>query len=251
MSTLQDALARKLADLVRDARRIAVLTGAGISTPSGIPDFRSPTGLYSDERNANVFDIREFKRDPRGYYRFAREFYPLVAGAQPNAAHRLLAEWEQQGKDIRIATQNIDDLHQRAGSGRVYPVHGTILTSTCQKCFRACETKVLVPQVLAGGVPHCECGGVFKPDITFFGEALPERAWNDAVDAMSEAELVMVLGTSLVVYPAASLPDHRQLAARLVIVNRDLTDLDYAADVVSHGAVEEVLAVVNEALARG
>ena len=236
--------AAQIAKLVRAADRIAVLSGAGISTPSGIPDFRSPTGLYSDEKNANVFDIGAFRRDPSGFYRFAREFYPMVARAEPNIAHRVLAKWERAGKDIRIATQNIDDLHQRAGSTHVHSVHGTIETSTCQECGKSVSTKTIAPAVLGGGIPKCACGGVFKPDVTFFGEMLPERAWDRAIEAMSRADLVLIIGTSLVVFPAASLPDYRSPAAELAIVNRDPTHLDHAAAVVTH----DDLAAVFQAL---
>lgn len=235
----------RLARLVAEARTIAVLSGAGVSTPSGIPDFRSATGLYSDERNANVFDIDAFHRDPAGFYRFAREFYGIVQKAAPNAAHAAFARWERIGKDVQIATQNIDDLHQRAGSNWVYPVHGTMATSTCQSCFRSVPTATLEPAVFAGDVPTCGCGGVFKPDVTFFGELLPQKAWDLSVGAMMHADLLIVVGTSLVVYPAASLPNYRPRGAALAIVNRDETALDSAADVVLRGDLAEVFAAVD------
>ncbi|MBU1908493.1 MAG: Sir2 family NAD-dependent protein deacetylase [Verrucomicrobia bacterium] len=239
---------REVARHVRDAHRLAVLTGAGLSTPSGIPDFRSAGGFYADERNAGVFDIREFQRRPEHFYRFAREFYPMLARAQPNAAHRALARWEGGALDIRIATQNIDDLHQRAGSSRVYPVHGTVEISTCVSCRTSCSTETLVPEVMAGRVPGCACGGIFKPDITFFGEMLPEAAWERSVEAMQSADLVLVLGTSLAVYPAAALPGYRNRRAGLLIVNRDATPLDEAADVVIHDDLAETLRAVDEAV---
>lgn len=230
MAAKPDVRAATIAGYVRAARRIAVLTGAGISTPSGIPDFRSPTGLYSIAGDANVFEIEEFAREPGHFYDFARRFYPMLAGAEPNAAHRALAAWEKAGKDVEIATQNIDDLHQRAGSTRVYPVHGTVRTSTCGHCGRSVETAALSGDVEAGRVPRCECGGVFKPDIVFFGELLPEAAWNSSVRAMASADLVLVVGTSLVVHPAAALPGYRRRSAKLVIINRDPTPLDDEAD---------------------
>lgn len=222
-----------------------MLTGAGISTSSDIPDFRSASGLYADERNANVFDVAEFRRNPESYYHFACEFYPLLMEARPNAAHIALAKWERQGLDIQIATQNIDDLHQRAGSTRVYPVHGTYRTSTCQSCSKSCDTPSLIPVILRGELPCCACGGVFKQDITFFGEMLPEAAWKSAEHAMSQADLVLILGTSLVVYPAASLPDRRSSAARLVIVNHDPTHLDEVADAVSHDDLADLMSAVD------
>ena len=217
---------RKIAKLGSQGPADLRVDGRGYSTSSGIPDFRSASGLYADERNTNVFDVAEFRRNPENYYRFAREFYPILMEARPNVAHKALAKWERRGIDIQIATQNIDDLHQRAGSTRVYPIHGTYRTSVCQSCSKSCDTQSLIPDVLRGEPPRCACGGVFKQDITFFGEMLPEVAWNSAESAISEADLMLILGTSLVVYPAASLPDRRSSAARLVIVNRDPTHLD-------------------------
>ena len=193
-----------------------------------------------------MFDVAEFRRNPENYYRFAREFYPILMEARPNAAHKALARWERRGLDIRIATQNIDDLHQRAESTRVYPIHGTYRTSTCLSCSKSCDTPSLIPVILRGEVPRCACGGIFKQDITFFGEMLPEAAWNSAERAMSEADLVLILGTSLVVHPAASLPDRRSSAARLVIVNRDPTHLDDAADVVSHDDLADFMSAVDK-----
>lgn len=240
------------AQWLREARRVAVLTGAGISTESGIPDFRSADGLYADGRNVNVFDLRAFLDDPKPFYDFARRFYPLVISAQPNEAHRLLAEWETKwNKDIRIATQNIDDFHQRAGSTRVYPVHGDFRTSACQACGAISATELWVPVVMRGEVPRCACGGVIKPNITFFGEMLPENAWRNSVEAMARADLVLILGTSLQVYPAAALPDYAPPAARVVIVNRDTTERDGMADIVLRGALSEVLRAIHECFVRG
>ena len=241
-------LIERIADAVRGARRIAVLSGAGISTASGIPDFRSAGGLYSDSRNVNVFDLAAFQRDPSLFYGFAREFYPRVLSAQPNKAHRVLAEWERRGKEVRIATQNIDDFHQRAGSTNVYPVHGTFATSTCQDCFRQVPSREIEATVRSGGIPHCECGGVYKPDITFFGELLPEEAWTSSVRVISEAELLLVVGTSLLVYPAASLPEYRRTSCGVIVLNRDPTGLDSSADVVCHDELTTILSAVDDAL---
>ena len=201
----------EVAACVRGARELAVLTGAGISTASGIPDFRSASGLYSRPGGANVFDIEAFDRDPSCFYRFARDFYPTVRQAAPNRAHTALVEWAGGGRRVCIATQNVDDLHQRAGSTEVYPVHGTFLTSTCRQCRGRTPTKTLEPAIARGEVPRCPCGGVWKPDITFFGEMLPPEAWERSVRAMQDADLVLVLGTSLVVYPAAALPMETQM----------------------------------------
>ena len=235
---------------LREAQRVAVLTGAGISTESGLPDFRSDKGLYSDERNRNVFDLEAFLEDPTHFYRFAQRFYPLLLQAQPNEAHRVLAYWEKAwNKDVRIATQNIDDFHQRAGSTQVYPVHGDVRRSTCVSCGATSPTESWVPVVMRGDVPRCGCGGIIKPNITFFGELLPEDAWQKSVEAMSCAELVLILGTSLQVYPAASLPDYAPSGARVVIVNRDATARDHIADVVLHGSLTEILRAIHERMA--
>lgn len=238
----------QVANLVREARHIAVLSGAGISTASGIPDFRSASGLYSDDRNTNVFDLAEFHRNPEHFYRFAREFYPKVIAAQPNGAHLALARWEKAGRHVEIATQNVDDFHQRAGSQHVYPVHGSFVTSTCVECSAACRTSDIAAVIARGDLPRCACGGVFKPDITFFGELLPVAAWESSVRAMSSADLVLVLGTSLVVYPAASLPDHRRPDAGLVVINHDATALDSAADVAIHDDLPEVMEAITARL---
>ena len=236
---------RQLEDLLRQTGSIAVLTGAGISTASGIPDFRSAAGIYSDERNVNVFDLPAFRRDPSIFYRFARRFYPQVRDAQPNAAHRALAEWQRRGLDLTVITQNVDDYHQRAGSNPVHTVHGNFILSTCCRCGAKTETETLLPLIERGDIPHCACGGVYKPDITFFGEMLPEADWNASVDAIRRSSLVLVLGTSLTVYPAASLPEYRPAHSRLVIVNRDPTPLDDAAHLVIHDDLCATLSAVS------
>ena len=246
----------RVAEWVLVADHIAVLTGAGISTTSGIPDFRSATGIYATRASENVFDIELFRRDPLPFYHFAAWFYPTIASAQPNSTHTVLAEWERGGKKIEIATQNVDDLHQRAGSQRVYGVHGTWLTSRCLKCSKDWKTAdVVVPnlgksntsdfQALEKHIPRCACGGVLKPDITFFGEGLPETAWYCAMQAMIHAPLVLVLGTSLTVFPAATLPTYRHMDARLVIINRDPTPMDAEADAVLRGDLPDLMAQIN------
>jgi NAD-dependent deacetylase len=235
----------RLAKWVEEAESIAVLTGAGISTASGIPDFRSASGIYSDERNVNVFDLDAFMRDPHIFYSFARAFYPQVCAAQPNAAHLALAAWQRRGKDMTVITQNVDDYHQRAGSDPVFTVHGNYIHSTCQTCGARVETEILFPTIERGEIPHCSCGGIFKPDITFFGEMLPEHDWNASVRAIATADLMLVLGTSLAVYPAAALPKYRSPQARLAIVNHDPTPLDTDAECVIHADICSVMAAVT------
>ena len=241
---MKDTL-QQLEKSIRSAESIAVLTGAGISTASGIPDFRSARGIYSDERNVNVFDLNAFRRDPSIFYNFAREFYPQIRSARPNAAHRALVEWQQRGKNITVITQNVDDYHQRAGSDPIYTVHGNYIYSTCQSCGARIETEVLFPVIERGDIPHCVCGGVYKPDITFFGEMLPEADWEASVNALRRANLVLVLGTSLAVYPAAGLPAYRSSSAQLIIINRDPTSLDSEADLVIHDDLCETLSALS------
>ena len=232
----------QFSEWVREARSIVALTGAGISTASGIPDFRSASGIYSDEKNVNVFDLDAFQRDPSIFYSFARAFYPQVRDAEPNAAHRALAAWDH----VTVITQNVDDYHQRAGSDPVYTVHGNHMQSTCQSCGGQVETEELYPTIERGEIPCCVCGGVYKPNITFFGEMLPATDWRKSVQAMCGADLVLVLGTSLAVYPAAGLPRHRPWNARLVVINREPTPLDAEAQLVIHDDLCAVMAAVGK-----
>jgi NAD-dependent deacetylase len=235
----------QLSKWVQSATSIVALTGAGISTASGIPDFRSASGIYSVERNVNIFDLDAFRRDPSIFYNFARKFYPQVRAAQPNAAHRALAAMD----NTIVVTQNVDGYHQRAGSDPVYTVHGNHIFSTCQSCGAEIETDVLMPIIERGDIPHCVCGGVYKPNITFFGEMLPEYDWQAAVQAMTQADLVLVLGTSLSVYPAAYLPGYRPYTARLAIINRDPTPLDGEAQLVIRDDLCEVMKRLGESIA--
>ena len=147
--------------------------------------------------------------------------------------------------NVTVITQNVDDYHQRAGSDPVYTVHGNYIHSTCQLCGGQIETAELFPIIGNGDIPHCVCGGVYKPNITFFGEMLPEYDWSKSVEAISEADLVLVLGTSLAVYPAASLPGYRPRNARLAIINREPTPLDHEAQLVIHDDLCEVMGSVT------
>jgi NAD-dependent deacetylase len=241
---------KQLSEWIRSAERIVAVTGAGISTGSGIPDFRSASGIYSNSQNVNVFDLNAFIRNPSIFYTFARRFYPQVHNAEPNTAHRALSDWQLQGKDVVVVTQNVDDYHQRAGSSPVYTVHGNYIHSTCRKCGDRVETETLFPRIEQEDIPCCSCGGVYKPDITFFGELLPEYDWNASVDAISRCDLLLVLGTSLLVHPAAALPGYRSLNARMVIINRDPTPLDSEAQLVIHEDLCEVMETVSKALNR-
>ena len=233
----------RLREMVRGARRIAVLSGAGMSTESGIPDFRSPTGVYRTLCSEEVFDLGAFRRDPSQFYRVMAPLYAAMARARPNAGHEALARLEAlPDKEVCVATQNIDGLHQAAGSRNVRELHGGLSTMTCQRCGRRLPAEDFRESLLAGTVPlHPGCGGVMKPDIVFFGESLPEMALDAAMAAFMRADLVLVLGTGLAVYPAALLPQRRRRGSDLAIVNLTGTPLDDQAQVVLQARTGEVL----------
>ena len=226
----------KLLEAINDAKSIAALTGAGISTLCGIPDFRGPKGLYKNPDAERIFDIDWFDRDPSIYYRGCRELVYGLGGFIPGPVHRALKCLEDAGKLTGIATQNIDMLHQKAGSKNVYEVHGSPAHHHCRRCGAKKNFGEIMEMINANGgaenlgepyVPRCNCGGVFKPDITFFGESLPEEAFTRASELAASADVMLVLGTSLTVYPAAGLP---QLTLRnggkVFIVNGQPTPLD-------------------------
>ncbi|HQL09646.1 MAG TPA: NAD-dependent deacylase [Lentisphaeria bacterium] len=232
----------KLAALFAGARRITCLSGAGMSTESGIPDYRSSKGLYNTLTSEQVFDIARFRRKPELFYSVIGPLYLSILKAQPNAGHVALAQLADRfGKELVIATQNIDGLHQKAGSRVVHEVHGTMDTLSCQDCGSQALAKSFLNELGKGEILRHRCGGVFKPDITFFGEQLPAAAFSASLDAMADADLVLVLGTSLQVHPAASLPDARRDGCPLLIVNRTPTAMDDKADMVFHDSIGELL----------
>ncbi|MEA1928442.1 MAG: Sir2 family NAD-dependent protein deacetylase [Candidatus Auribacterota bacterium] len=222
------------------SRRIVFLSGAGISTESGIPDFRSPDGIYSNPDNINIFDISAFLTDPAPFYRFSAKFLEFMENALPNPAHQAIARLQETHR-VTVVTQNIDDLHQRAGSRTVWCVHGNLEFSLCIKCGHRIATRELYPTIRKGEVPYHSCGGVYKPEVTFFGEALPQTDWLNSQSAIEEADLLCIVGSSLAVYPAAMLPGCRSRNCRLVIVNREPTPLDPEADLIIHGDAGEIL----------
>lgn len=225
--------------LIGHAQRIVAFSGAGISTEAGIPDFRSQDGLWEDERLLALMSARGFARDPTGFYQASLKMLPNIHRAQPTAAHELLARLEAQGKLIAVVTQNIDGLHQAAGSQTVYEIHGTLRTGHCQTCRAQFEMNPLYEQLARGEIdlPQCaRCRAPLKPDVVLFGDLLPVEVWERAVAAIERCDLLLVLGSSLIVYPAAELPQRAlQQGARLVIVNREQTDYDQLADVVVRG----------------
>lgn len=229
MSDATTALAR----LVREARHCVALTGAGISTLSGIPDFRGPQGLYrrTDIDADKLFDLHYFLHDPSYYYRHARDFLYNLDDKEPNPIHTTLALMERLGLLRAVITQNIDLLHHKAGSRRVLELHGSPLRHRCLQCGREYPFNDIVRAVRANHTPRCDaCGGIVKPDIVFFGEALPADVLEDAENEAARADLMLVLGSSLTVYPAAALPEVTlHCGGRLAVVNASPTHLDNAA----------------------
>ena len=231
---------KRLIDAVRGAKCVAALTGAGVSTLCGIPDFRGPRGLYRNPDAERIFDIDWFDRDPSVYYRGCRELVYGLGDFQPGPVHLALKRLEDAGLLDGIITQNIDMLHQKAGSSRVYEVHGSPVLHHCRRCGAAATFGEVMAMIEANGgadalgdpyVPRCGCGGAFKPDITFFGESLPEEAFRTSQELAVRADVMLVLGTSLTVFPAAGLPRLTlQKGGRVFIVNAQPTSLDdYAA----------------------
>jgi NAD-dependent deacetylase len=241
----------RLAALLRERQPCVVLTGAGVSTESGIPDFRSPGGLWAQFDPLDYGSIESFRADPVRTWRFYAPRFAMLTEAEPNAAHRALAELERRGLVQAVVTQNIDRLHERAGSADVVEVHGSIRTSTCPACrARYALERVLELIDAGGGAPRCPaCGAVLKPDVVFFGELLPAAAIDRAFELARGAALLLVVGSSLEVHPVAGLP-HETLAAggRLAILNRGRTPFDARASVRVDGSAGEVLDAVVAAL---
>jgi NAD-dependent deacetylase len=235
------SLARAI-DLLRAARSVVALTGAGVSTPSGIPDFRSPgSGLWERDDPSVVASLSSFRRDPRPFFDWIRPLVRKAERAEPNPAHLALADLEARGRLDWVVTQNIDGLHSRAGSRRVLEIHGSLQTATCQSCGEKADGLAALARD-DPPVPRCACGGVLKPDIVFFEEMLPRETFERAKRAAAGCDLMLVGGSSLEVMPVGYLPAIAvQSGARLVLVNRDPTALDPYADVLLRGDVAEIL----------
>jgi len=247
-------LIRRAAQLLRTATHAIALTGAGISTPSGIPDFRSAgIGLWEQANPMEVATIYAFRQNPARFFNWIQPLAASIHYARPNPAHAALAHLEQTGIIQLVITQNIDGLHQRAGSTQVAEVHGHIREATCLSCYLVVPSELYQAQVAANGaVPHCpRCNGVLKPNVTLFGEALPAPAMLVAVQATRKCDVMLIAGSSLEVSPAADLPE---LAlghgARLVIVNLSDTHLDRRADVLIRGDVADILPRIAEQIDR-
>ena len=230
----------RLEQMIQKARNVVFFGGAGVSTESGIPDFRSAHGLYTqgDESRSyeDMLSIRYFVNRPDDFWAFYKSVM-LYPNAEPNRAHYALARLEKQGKLKAVVTQNIDGLHQKAGSKNVLELHGTVLQNTCLQCGK----RYGLDDVLAReGTPHCECGGTLRPDIVLYGEPLNDRVMDAAIRAVMDCDLLIVGGTSLVVYPAAGLLGYRR-GAKLALINRDETPFDNRADLVIRDSIAQVL----------
>lgn len=223
---------------IAESKRIVFFGGAGVSTESGIPDFRSVDGLYSqkfDYPPETIISHSFYERKPDYFFRFYREKM-LPLGFEPNVTHNVLAKWEEEGRLAAVVTQNIDGLHQKAGSKRVYELHGSVLRNYCTRCGRFYPAEYIRD---CAGVPKCDCGGTVKPDVVLYEESLDQNTIENAVSAIYDADLLIVAGTSLTVYPAAGLINYYR-GNRLVLINRDATPYDGNADLVFHESLGNI-----------
>lgn len=228
----------KLKTWVQESKRIVFFGGAGVSTESGIPDFRSVDGLYNqkfDYPPETIISHSFFLKNPEYFFHFYREKM-LPLGFSPNITHKKLAQWEEVGKLTAVITQNIDGLHQKAGSHRVLELHGSVLRNYCMKCHKSYSAEYVKN---SQGICRCDCGGIIKPDVVLYEESLDSQVLEKSIYAIAQCDLLIVGGTSLTVYPAAGLlryyPGHR-----LVLINRDETPYDNQADLVLHESLGKV-----------
>ena len=229
----------KLRGMIKNSDKIVFFGGAGVSTESGIPDFRSVDGLYNQQWDyppETILSHSFFLKKTEEFYRFYRAKM-LCPNAEPNAAHLKLAQLEREGKLTAVVTQNIDGLHQAAGSKKVYELHGSVLRNYCMKCGKFHSVEFIMNST---GVPTCECGGVVKPDVVLYEEGLDDSVVNGAVNAIAEADTLIIAGTSLNVYPAAGLVRYFR-GNDLVIINMSPTGMDSSADLLICGRIGEVL----------
>ena len=230
---------RKLQEIIDDSRRIVFFGGAGVSTESGIPDFRSAEGIYHQHYKyapEQVVSHSFFKAHPEVFYEFYKEKM-MCLDAEPNAAHRKLAELEEAGRLTAVIIQNIDGLHQKAGSKKVYELHGSIHRNYCQKCGRFYDAAFVKE---APGIPRCGCGGIIKPDVVLYEESLDSMTIEKSVRAIAEADTLIIGGTSLVVYPAAGFIDHFR-GRHLVVINKSATAREVGAELSISAPIGEIL----------
>jgi NAD-dependent deacetylase len=238
------------ANILRNARNVVALTGAGIGRPSGIPDFRSESGLWSKDDPMEAASIYTFQNNPQRFFDWLRPLMDMMLAAEPNPAHLALVDLERKGVLTSVITQNIDGLHQRAGSNTVYELHGNIQSATCFRCGLVSPGDPLVEEIRQGTIPRCQsCGGPFKPDITLFGESLPEAAFLQSHFALEQCDVLIIAGTSLEVFPAGRLPMTAVAAgAQTIIVNLSETYMDRHASVVLREDVATGLPAIVEQL---
>ena len=223
---------------VDEAQRIVFFGGAGVSTESGIPDFRSVDGLYNQKFKyppETIISHSFFERRPEEFFDFYKEKM-LPLGFEPNVTHKVLARWEREGKLSAVVTQNIDGLHQKAGSKNVLELHGSVLRNYCTRCHKSYSAEFVKN---SKGVPRCDCGGVVKPDVVLYEESLDQDVMGRAAMAIAGADLLIVAGTSLTVWPAAGMIRYYR-GSRLVLINRDETPFDGEADLVLHEKLGDV-----------
>lgn len=233
----------KLQEIIDDSENIVFFGGAGVSTESNIPDFRSADGLYQQKYKYSPEQIVShtfFKHNTEGFYEFYKEKM-MFLDAKPNAAHKKLAELEQAGKLKAIITQNIDGLHQAAGSKHVMELHGSVHRNYCMKCHRFFDASYMLH---SAGVPKCECGGVIKPDVVLYEEGLDNEVVSDAIRTIAEAEVMIVGGTSLAVYPAAGLLDYFSGRA-LVLINKGATPQDRNTDLLIQKPIGQIFSQIK------
>ncbi len=227
-----------LSSWVQESKNIVFFGGAGVSTESGIPDFRSVDGLYGQQFDyppETIISHSFYERNPEYFFRFYREKM-LPLGFAPNITHQVLARWEQEGKLLAVVTQNIDGLHQKAGSQKVYELHGSVLRNYCTRCRKFYPAEFVKD---APGVPRCTCGSIVKPDVVLYEENLDAATVSKAIAAIEKADLLIVAGTSLTVYPAAGFIGNYE-GSRLVLINRDPTPVDSVCDLVFHESLGDV-----------
>ena len=233
-----------LQEIIDESTHIVFFGGAGVSTESGIPDFRSEDGLYHEKYSyppERIISHSFFLTNPEVFYRFYKEKM-LCLDAEPNAAHRKLAELEQAGKLKAVVTQNIDGLHQKAGSKIVYELHGSIYRNYCMRCHKFYPAEFIKE---AEGIPYCSCGGVIKPDVVLYEESLDGKTIEDAVTAIAHADTLIIGGTSLVVYPAAGFIDYFR-GKHLVLINKAETGRAVRAELSIQAPIGEILAEINK-----
>ena len=232
-----------LQEIIDESAHIVFFGGAGVSTESGIPDFRSEDGLYHEKYSyppERIISHSFFLTNPEVFYRFYKEKM-LCLDAEPNAAHRKLAELEQVGKLKAVVTQNIDGLHEKAGSKRVYELHGSIHRNYCMRCHKFYPAEFIKA---SEGIPYCSCGGVIKPDVVLYEESLDGKTIEDAVTAIAHADTLIIGGTSLVVYPAAGFIDYFR-GKHLVLINKAETGRTVQADLAIRAPIGEVMAEIR------